>query len=62
MDDYNIVSLQESTNEWVSRLINIFTPCVIDGLRAVFDEALSLCIENDEVVFLNGIMKYWQMK
>ena len=48
MDDYNIVSLQESNNEWVSRLINLMSPCVIHGIREMLNEALKVCIENDE--------------
>ena len=48
MDDYNITSLQESNNEWVNRLISILTPCIIDGCKTVYQEALKLCIDNDE--------------
>lgn len=48
MDDYNIVSLQESNNEWVSRLINMLSPCVISGVREMLTEALKVCIQNDE--------------
>lgn len=48
MDDYNIVSLQESNNEWVSRLINMLSPCVISGVREMLNEALKVCIQNDE--------------
>lgn len=48
MDDYNIVSLQESNNEWVSRLINMLSPCVISGVREMLTESLKVCIQNDE--------------
>jgi len=48
MDDYNVTSLVESKNEWCSRLVNIFTPCIIEGLKSIFNEALNLCMENDE--------------
>ena len=48
MDDYNIVSLQESNNEWVSRLINLLSPCVIQGIRDMLSESLKICVENDE--------------
>lgn len=48
MDDYSISSLQESRNEWCSRLINILTPLVIEGFKSIFDEAWKLCQENDE--------------
>ena len=48
MDDYNVSSLIESKNEWCSRLVNIFTPCIIDGLKSIFNEALNLCKDNDQ--------------
>lgn len=48
MDDYNITSLQESTNEWVNRLTSILTPCIIEGCRGLYQEAFKLCLENDE--------------
>lgn len=48
MDDYDINSLIESKNEWCSRLVNIFTPPLIDGLKSIFNEAQALCVENDE--------------
>lgn len=48
MDDYNITSLQESTNEWVSRLTGILTPCIIQGCKTLYHEAFKLCLENDE--------------
>ena len=41
-------SLQESRNEWCSRLISILTPLVIQGIKSIFDESYNLCIENDE--------------
>ena len=49
MDDYNITSLQESNNEWVSRLISILTPCIIMGCNTIYKEAYQLCVENDEL-------------
>ena len=48
MDDYNIVSLQESNNEWVSRLINLLSPCLIQGVHDMFLEALKICNETNE--------------
>ena len=41
-------SLQESKNEWVSRLINILAPHITDGFRQIYTESFKLCIENDE--------------
>ena len=49
MDDYSITSLQESRNEWCSRLINTLTPLIIEGFKSIFEEAWSLCEENDEL-------------
>jgi hypothetical protein len=48
MDDYNITSLQESNNEWVSRLISILTPCIVNGCNSIYQEAYKLCNENEE--------------
>jgi hypothetical protein len=48
MDDFVLSNLQESRNEWCSRLVSIFTPLVIDGVRSIFNESWKLCIENDE--------------
>lgn len=48
MDDYNITTLIESRNEWCARLINILTPCIIEGINSIFKEAYMICIENDE--------------
>jgi len=38
MDDFRIASLQESRNEWVSRLVNILTPHIMDGFKFIFTE------------------------
>ena len=48
MDDFSLNSLQESRNEWCSRLITVLTPCVIDGIKSIFEESWELCVENDE--------------
>jgi hypothetical protein len=48
MDDYNISSLQESNNEWVSRLVSILTPCIVNGCNSIYKEAYQLCIDNEE--------------
>ena len=49
MDDFNVSSLHESKNEWGSRLLTILTPHVVDGLKSIFDEALKLCKDNNEM-------------
>lgn len=48
MDDYDINSLIESKNEWCARLVNIFTPEIVHGLKSIFREAQELCQSNDE--------------
>jgi hypothetical protein len=49
MDDFNVSSLHESKNEWGSRLLTIITPHIIDGLKSIFDEAVKLCRDNNEM-------------
>ena len=66
MDDYNLSTIIESKNEWCARLTNTLTPCIIEGLRSVFNEAYSVCLENEEESkylmtfqnFLNNIPKW----
>jgi len=48
MDDFVLSNLQESRNEWCSRLVSILTPLVLGGVRSIFNEAWKLCLENDE--------------
>ncbi len=48
MDDYSLVSLSDSKNEWCARLVNTLTPSLIEGLKSIFEESWALCIENDE--------------
>ena len=48
MDDYSINSLTESKNEWCARLVSILTHSIIVGVKSIFDEAIKLCIDNDE--------------
>lgn len=48
MDDYNLSTITESKNEWCARLVNILTPCVIEGIKSVFDEAYKMCNDNEE--------------
>jgi hypothetical protein len=48
MDDFVLSNLQEARNEWCSRLVCVFTPLVIEGVRSIFNESWKLCIENDE--------------
>lgn len=49
MDDFVISNLQESRNEWCSRLVSIFTPLVEEGLKSIFEEAWKICADTDEM-------------
>jgi hypothetical protein len=49
MDDFVISNLQESRNEWCSRLVNIFTPLVIEGIKSIFNESWKMCQDTDEL-------------
>jgi hypothetical protein len=49
MDDFVLSNLQESKNEWCNRLVSIFTPLVIEGVRSIFNESWKLCADNDEL-------------
>jgi len=49
MDDFNVSSLHESKNEWAARLVNIFTPLIIEGYKSIFSEAVQLCKQNNEM-------------
>ena len=48
MDDYSVISLHESKNEWASRLVNIMAPLIQEGFRSIFDESMKLCVSNKE--------------
>ena len=47
MDEYNITSINESRNEFCIRLINILTPCIIEGFKSIYNEAYDLAINTD---------------
>ena len=48
MDDYNLNTITESKNEWCARLVNILNPCIIEGIKSVFEESYKMCMDNDE--------------
>ena len=48
MDDFDLKSLSASKNEWASRLINILSPCVIEGYKSILKESINLCKNNNE--------------
>jgi hypothetical protein len=48
MDDFVMSNLQESRNEWASRLISILSGLMQEGIQSIFNEAWKLCVEKDE--------------
>jgi hypothetical protein len=48
MDDFLLPSLKESRFEWASRLTNILTPHIIDGVVSIFEESCKLCRDTNE--------------
>ena len=66
MDDYTLPNIIDTKNELCARLMYTLTPCFIEGLRSIFNEAYSMCVENDEASkylmtfqnFLNNIPKW----
>lgn len=48
MDEFNISSLKEAKGEYSIRLVNILTPCILEGIKSIFDNAKHLCMKQDE--------------
>ena len=48
MDDFNINVLSEAKSEYSSRLNSVLTGPIMEGFKAIFKEALDLCIKNEE--------------
>jgi len=48
MDDFQPSNLYQSRDEFCARLIGILTPLVIEGIKSIFNEAVKMCIENNE--------------
>jgi len=48
MDDYNVNVLSEAKSEYSSRLVTIMTPLMLEGIKSIFNEAIKLCLDNDE--------------
>jgi hypothetical protein len=48
MDDFNINTLRQCTTELCSRLLNVITPFVIEGIQSIYDESCKICVENKE--------------
>ena len=48
MDDFDSGILTQAQNEYASRLVTILCPLVLEGIRSIYTEAVTLCKENDE--------------
>lgn len=48
MDDFNLSTLTETKNEYSVLLVSKLTPCLIQGMMSIFNEACELCVENNE--------------
>ncbi len=48
MDDFDLTTLNDSRNEWVTRLLDILTPNILEGFNSIYKDAVKLCIENNE--------------
>ncbi len=49
MDDFVLANLNESRNEWCSRLVSVLSPRIIEGIKSIFSESWQLSVENKEV-------------
>lgn len=48
MDDFDSGILSQAKNEYAARLVTILSPLVLEGIRSIYSEAVTLCKENDE--------------
>ncbi len=48
MDDFSLVSLKESRNEWCIQLIQKLSPAIVAGLATIFAESFKLCTSTNE--------------
>lgn len=48
MDEYNVSMLSSSKDEWISRIISILTPLLIEGIKSIFVEAFEVCKKTNE--------------
>jgi hypothetical protein len=48
MDDNHKPTLVEAQFEWAWRLVQILQPLVYDGVQAIFNESVQMCVDTDE--------------
>lgn len=49
MDDFVLSNLNESRNEWCSRLVAILCPTIMEGIKSIFAEAWKMSVDSNEV-------------
>lgn len=49
MDDFQPSNLYQSRDELCARLVGILTPLIIEGVKSIFNEAVKMCVDNQEV-------------
>jgi hypothetical protein len=49
MDDFVLSNLNESRNEWCSRLVGVLCPMIMEGIRSIFNESWKLSSDNSEI-------------
>jgi hypothetical protein len=49
MDDFQPSNLYQSRDELCARLVGILTPLIIEGIKSIFNEAVKMCVDNQEV-------------
>lgn len=49
MDDFVLANLNESRNEWCSRLVAILCPFMMEGIKSIFNEAWKISVDSNEV-------------
>jgi len=51
--------LSEAKSEYSSRLVTIMTPLMLEGIKSIFQEAIKLCLDNDEEEkYIDDISKF----
>jgi len=49
MDDFVLSNLNESRNEWCSRLVGVLCPMIMEGVRSIFNESWKISSDNNEI-------------
>lgn len=49
MDDFVLSNLNESRNEWCSRLVSVLCPMMMEGIRSIFNESWKISSDNNEI-------------